>query len=132
MAKQRSQAGDSQLLEVDRKMGRVGGGKLRELTGKGQAFKTDQQKNKAKNEKQNKAKTNRLAHSDTRQTGQSQIGFQFLLIIWNFRHNNRLQFQISFSVGSIRRCSNAKGGIDCESNWRTSEEGAGKCSSLRW
>jgi hypothetical protein len=88
MAKQRSQAGDSQLLEVDRKVGRGGGrGKLRELTGKGQAFKTDQQKNKAKNEKQNKAKTNRLAHSDTRQTGQSQIGFQFLLIIWNFRHN---------------------------------------------
>ena len=131
MAKQRSQAGDSQLLEVDRKVGR-GGGRLWELTGKGQAFKTDQQKNKAKNEKQNKAKTNRLAHSDTRQTGQSQIGFQFLLIIWNFRHNNRLQFQISFSVGSIRRCSNAKGGIDCESNWRTSEEGAGKCSSLWW
>jgi hypothetical protein len=83
---------------VDRKVGRGGGGKLRELTGKGQAFKTDQQKNKAKNEKQNKAKTNRLAHSETRQTGQSQIGFQFLLIIWNFRNNNRLQFKMSFCV----------------------------------
>ena len=33
-----------------------GVGKLWELTGKGQAFKTDQQKNKAKNKKQNKNK----------------------------------------------------------------------------
>jgi hypothetical protein len=46
-----------------------------------------------------------VSDSVTRQTGQSQIGFQFLLIIWNFRHNNRLQFKISFSAGSIRRCS---------------------------
>ena len=69
---------------------------------------------KAKQKTKNKTKQKQkwLAHSDTRQTGQSQIGFQFLLIIWNFRHNNRLQFQISFSVGSIRRCSNAKGRIE--------------------
>jgi hypothetical protein len=40
MAKQRSQESVCVL-----------GGKLWELTGKGQAFKTDQQKNKAKNKK---------------------------------------------------------------------------------
>ena len=46
------------------------------------------------------------------QVGQSQKRFQFLLSIWNFRHNNRLQFQTSCLAGFIRSCSNAKGGIE--------------------
>jgi len=50
------------------------------------------------------------------QVGQSQICFQFLLSIWNFRHNNRLQFQTSCLAGFIRSCSNAKG--ELKSNWR--------------
>jgi len=107
--------GESQALEVDRKVGvgreayRGNGqekSKLSKLTSK------KQNKNKTKNKtKQNKAKIKRLAPSDT-QTGQSQIRFQFLLSIWNFRHNNRFQFQISCFAGSIRGCSNAKGGIE--------------------
>ena len=58
-----------------------------------------------------KTKTKGLAPSDT-QTGQSQIRFQILLSIWNFRHNNRLQFQTSCFAGSICGGSNAKGEIE--------------------
>ena len=77
--------GESQTLEGDRKL-EVN---LWEWTGKGQAFKIDEQKTK------HKAKTKR--HSNRS--------------IWNFWHNNRLQFQTSCFAGSIRGCSNAKGEI---------------------
>jgi len=90
---------------------------LWEWTGKGQAFKTDKQKNKKQKTKQSKAKTKRLSPSDS-QTGQSQI-----------RHN-RLQFQISCFAGSIRGCSNAKEGNEVK--LAKMSEGAAKCSSRWW
>jgi hypothetical protein len=70
--------GENQGLEVDSKVWeRV---KLWELTGKGQAFKTDKQKT-------NKAKQKQKGLFPLT-TGQSQIHFHFFLRIWNFRHNN--------------------------------------------
>ena len=110
--------GESQALEVDRKVGvgresyRGSGqekSKLSKLTSK-------KQNKKKQKTKQNKAKIKRLVPSDT-QTGQSQIRFQFLLSIWNFRHNNRFQFQIRCFAWSIRGCSNAKG-----ENWSQTGE----------
>jgi hypothetical protein len=96
------------LIEITRKCV-CEGGKLSKLTSK-------KQSKKNKKTKQNKAKIKRLAPSDI-QTGQSQIRFQFLLSIWNFRHNNRFHFQISCFAWSIRGCSNAKG-----ENWSQTDE----------
>jgi hypothetical protein len=72
--------------------------------GKEQAFKTDKQKQKNKNKTKQKQKG--FLHLTPKPVNLKYASSSSLA------HNNRLQFQTSCFAGSIRGCSNAKGGIE--------------------